>query len=387
MTIAVTTSTRRNVTMGRHLAVLVGGLLLSLATPSAASVLSTLADSMAADTWAVLTTNGISGTTLMAQGASGFITGDASGGCYDPVRQKVHFIGMDHQPGTVQRHVVYDLESNTWLRQPDPPFGSGTINHGWESTTCDVTGRKLYRRNIGSLALWRYDLDTGSWTNLGTPPAAVKAYANDFAGLAFHYEMGQSGKLLMASQESGNSGVLAAYDPATGAWARLTSPTTMYANIGDVAFAEYSDVHEVTVFGGSASAFNVIGTPATSVVAAPAAPCMLRINRGGIIHADPATGNFVLLCGSGTASWHIYNPITNAWAAKPTPSSVPNHILNVSSSAGTWPTWGVVAFPIADHGVILYVKCRAAGCETRLYKGGPFTPPPVPVPPTQLQVQ
>jgi hypothetical protein len=299
------------------------------------------------------------------------------------MRQRAHFVGTDHvgfsEPA---RHLIYTASTNTWTRQTNPPF-SGTILHAWEGNTCDVRGRQLYRINLGGFQIWRMNLDTLAWSNLGAPSTSILLDpGSGIPGMAIHYTRGSAGQLLLAVRDSGTDGAIAAYDIATNTWTRLQGGLSGFAAASG--FAEYSEVHHVTFFGGSGGPPRVINTAGT-ITTAPGYPaCGPSLNRNGILHGDPGTGNIVMLCGGSAASWHIFNPTTNAWTTKATPGSLTNHILNFPSDAGTWPTWGVIGIPITDHGVIMYVKCNGGGCGVRLYKGGMFTLPVAPAAPTGL---
>ena len=355
---------------------------------STASVLASTADAMAPDTWAVLNTNGISSTTLIEPGfSSDNITSDASRGCWDTVQQRAHFTGQDHTSGTTpMRHVVYDAATNTWIRMADPPFGGsadGTVSHNWNYQACDPRGRTMYRGRIGTLNVWRYNFDTQTWTSMGKPPDTVMAYPDGFAGFSFNPDRGASGQLMIAGLESGTSGLLIRYDVATNSWARVT-PSLLAGFPSPYSFSDYSPTYKAVFFGNSTTARTLFSGTSDTVTQAPTTPCEAGENRQGIVHADPATGNFVLLCGPSTASWFIFNPSTNTWATKPTPSSITNHILNFPTGGPNNPTWGAIGIPILDHGVIMYVKCNQTSCGVRLYKGGAFTAGVSPAAPTGL---
>jgi hypothetical protein len=339
---------------------------------SGTSVLSTLADSMSADSWAALTTPASCNTTTTLLEVGGSIFKDASQGAYDPVLQQIHFIGK----GTtgVVRHVVYDLATNACTLRTTPPW-SQTDDHSYEyGPTIDARGRILYRGHAGTLAIERYNLDTQTWQSSVTPSGAVAANVNGFQANAFHYERGTAGQLILAGLESGGNGVLYEYDPTANTFARLNGGALLSGFV-DFSAAEYSEVHKVTFFGGRGGTYRQMNTRGTiSTVSTTGMLCQPGINRDGILQADPVTGNFVLLCGGGTSSWQIYNPTTNVWTAKTAPGSVANHILQVIAPTGFGQTYGKVGVPISNHGVILYVGCNnGVDCQMRLYKGGAFT--------------
>jgi hypothetical protein len=303
-----------------------------------ASVLASTADAMAPDSWAVLNTNGVGCNTLLEcaePGNADNITSDATRGCWDPVLQQFHFTGQDHtNAAPPPRHVVYDAGTNTWSQRALPPFGSGRVNHGWNYQACDWKGRAMYRSFFASLQVWKYDFDAQTWTNIGTPPSSVASYADGFNGYGFNPMLGTKGWLVVTGDESDVNGVLYRYDPAGGGFARITPNLMPGYPGGAYAWVEYSDVHKMMVFGGGSNTFRRLSQNLTIDNAATAPGCTIGNNRTGILHNEPSTGNFVLLCGPSSASWHIYNPVTDSWTTKATPSSITNHILNFPTPTG-----------------------------------------------------
>lgn len=347
------------------------------------SVLSTAADSMPPDSWAVLSTNGISTSTLLeSASATGMITGDVSRGCWDPVGQKMHFIGQGHSgipTAGPLRHVVYDAATNTWSRLTDVPWnpqGSNSIEHNWNYQGCDSRGRVIYRGAQSVLTVRKYDIGSATWSTVAAVPSNVQSYPG-FNGFTFHQGRGGYGRLIVTGLENcPDQGALTEYDPNTNTWARITPGLLSgYSPGGNCSgtpysFAEYSDVTKVAMFGGGATTrlVDARGTLTTT----SAIPCEANENRHGLIHADPATGNFVLLCGDNPGSWYVYNVASNTWNAKPATNTISAHIGNFPNTQLTAQTWGVFGTPIWDHGVIMYVKCNASACQVSLYKGGPF---------------
>jgi hypothetical protein len=343
------------------------------------SALANVADSLSADSWGVLTIpescNSIN--TLLESSATGNITSDASQGAYDPVKQQIHFIGKGAQAGSAIRHVVYDLATNTCTVRPTPSWSDSGANRGQAyefGPTIDARGRILYRGHPNTLAIERYNLDSQTWLSPVTPGTGVTANTSGFHANAFHYERGAAGQLILVGLESSGSGVLYTYDPTSNSFARLNGGAVL-SGFNDYSVAEYSEIHKVTLFGGRNGTYRQVDTRGTiTTISTSGMGCQPYTNRDGILHADPVTGNFVLLCGASGSSWHIYNPITNTWTTKTAPGSLTNHILKVTPAPGSGQTWGVIGVPISDHGVILYVACDAgSACQMRLYKGGKFT--------------
>ena len=118
--------------------------ILALLLPTAAwsqSALEVTADAMAADSWAVPTMTNVN-IFLDPEAASGFITEDGVRGCWDPVLQRAHFVGVGHHnPPAAERHVMFTASTNTWTERANPPFGTSSIHHGWDGNVCDPIGR------------------------------------------------------------------------------------------------------------------------------------------------------------------------------------------------------------------------------------------------------
>jgi len=131
----------------------------------------------------------------------------------------------------------------------------------------------------------------------------LKSYP-DLVGLAWNPDRGTAGQLILVGVENGSQGVVVSYNPPTNTWATISSQ--LFGFDSTVQFAEYAPISKYTMIGSDSVAWTL--SPQGAITNVPAYPsCYPRINRNGIIHADPVTGNFVMLCGAGSASWHIYN--------------------------------------------------------------------------------
>jgi hypothetical protein len=387
------------------------------------SVLQQTADAMAPDTWAVLTPanpNGGAGNPCVGSAVlgsttciflentprTGFITGDAFRGCWDVVRQEAHFLGKGHtDTAEPKRHVVYSAVDNLWRRRADAPWAlavvGGTDHAFTYGPICDSRGRRLYMGEYNTLTLHIYDLDTQTWlADRTVTPGLGLSYTLSLKGMEFAYDMGARGLLLYAGTEGGSTAVMVAYDPVQDAWQKVPVATNSFGDCASLStWMSHSEIHGTTLFGcggGSLTSYfraltragrpSGASTPGTLDTTAPATVCTGAVNRGALHHNDPATGNMVQLCGGDDGSgsqpglppaWNIYNPITNAWTAKPAPGGITNHILNALPIADThpWPLWGTIGIPILDQGVIMYLACNPSQCQFRLYKGGSFGPP------------
>ena len=331
-------------------------------TTGSGSVLQNLVDNMVAGEWCVLP---VAGTMSMFLQSGTNIVGDATGGVWDNVRKEAHFLGgADSACGPCRMiQAVYVESTNTWTVRTDPlPFTGN--RHGWDGNAIDVRGRRHYRVNgLGDQSTWVQNLDTFAWSQIATDP-----FPSGQQGAAWHPERGSSGQLVVIGVESGIDGALRVLgSEGVGGFTQLGG---LLANIGSNAFAEYSEIYKVTIFGGEAGGIYRLDARGT-VTAMPAAPCQIRQNREGILHADPATGDLVLLCPDVT--WHKLNPTgAGSWTTQPAPGGIANHVLNfLQPELGR--TWGKIGVPVSTHGAIMYVACDYGSCGTYLYKSSAWT--------------
>jgi hypothetical protein len=79
---------------------------------------------------------------------------------------------------------------------------------------------------------------------------------------------------------------------------------------------------------------------------------------------NPANGNFITMLDANT--WHDFDPLANTWTRRSGQAQVlapPNH-------TSSWPTFGVIAVPVFEYGVIVFVKCYngSGGVQMWLFK-------------------
>jgi len=338
----------------------------SLNVASTGSTLESLAVSMQPGTWAQLNTNNINpALTSSPGGLTGTILTYAEYIKWDPVRHRLHFIGGDHN-GTSQtqwmKHVRYDEVSNSWTELPsqswfDIPSGLG--RHGLDHGAIDPEKGYLYFRKHDALNVYRYNLDTGTWTQM--PNNNIIQYNSCCVGIEYFPEL--HGVLWIGGENGVNAGITRLNDQ-TGQWDRIAQPAA-YPMGGYENFAEYNPVHKVVLFGGGVGG---IGgkkiyklDPLGVVTALRDAPVELGI-LNSIVTVDPVSGDYLVF--THNEEFYAYNIITDTWLLKGTGSSVP-----IWTTSYGYPVHGVVGGGINTYGVNVFVTCDGRNaCTVNLYK-------------------
>jgi|CXWL01.1.fsa_nt_gi hypothetical protein len=343
-----------------------------------ASPLSDLAGSLQPGQWAQLATSNIDPTLTGTQGASGFTFGYADKGVWDPISRQFFFIGSDHSPvPAIPRFVSFTESTNRWQILPTPAWFpsnlTGTAMHGYQHTTLDVAGRALYHRPYGQTVIHALNLTTGAWSDL--PANGAVGYNSCCVGVEYFPERGS---ITWASVENGNLGGLTEFR--NGNWGRVGLANIAMGALHN--FALYSPVHKVVVFGGGNGSSDVYRLSASGTVdTMGAAPVSLAVQTS-VQTVDPVSGNLIIL----DDSQHLrsYNPVTDTWVLH---TGTPSIFTGPNNSPAVH---GIVAAPVSNHGVVMFVKCAQSGttCTVWLYKHAAGTGADLMAPsaPVQLEV-
>jgi hypothetical protein len=347
-------------------------LFLLMVSPLRASVLSDTVAKMAPGSWATLVTNNINPTFADSQGDSGYITPYAEYLKWDPVSHRLFFLGGDHYlSGTpVMRHVQYDENTNTWSTLPQQSWFSAFSSHGYDHGALDPVHRFFYFRPPGDLTLHRWNIDTGTWTNM--PQNNVIQFDACCVGIDYFPELKG---VVWISDENNNLGGVTRLDDATGQWTRV-GQAAAYQMGGYQNIARYNPVYKVFVFGGG----NEAGAPndplkmwkldaSGNVTALKDAPFVLGTYRS-IFTVDPVSGKY-LVFNSNSQFW-TYDVVADAWALQASGSQVPfwtDYYLDPAGGTAVDPIFEVVAGPVDTYGVNAIVACNGpSGCKIYLYK-------------------
>ncbi|HET6583103.1 MAG TPA: hypothetical protein VFG69_06645 [Nannocystaceae bacterium] len=347
----ITANTPQLVRLGWILGALVLGLESSRAS---ASPLSELAASLEPGEWGELATEEIDAV-LSASGASGIQIPYAEDIVWDPQTQQLHFLGGDH--ADIADHISYSADTNTWQTLERPSWiGEGTM-HGYDHSAIDVGRRFVYHRPFANNVVHRYDIDSDTWTMLPSPPDEGTSCCD---ALEFFPDM---------------DGILWAHHSYFELW--LFAESTQEWTLVDDSLpagttwevAEYNPVHRLVLFTSAETMYQLANDGAVTEIGPLGAPIYDGTGYNGVLTVDPVSGDFLVStpAGEGDRTFHVYGVIENAWAELPTQPD-----LDLTST-------GMVATPIADHGVTLFVYCHGGTpCGVLAYKHAPFDAPPDP---------
>lgn len=309
------------------------------------SDLSDLCASLGATEWGELPTTGIVAALCGLDGASGSLLGYSSKGVWDPDTQCAYHIGADHLASQGPQLVKFAAATNTFSRLTRPSWLSGlTFFHGYEHTTIDVIGRRIYhrQRNSGFVRTWDFDDDpSDTW--------GVLAEETTFGGgsdeaIEWFPEMDRL--IWPRIGGSASAGRLIKYE--AGAWASVATGISMGPD-GTYAFCDYNPVHQLCCFWNSDG--NVMYTvDASGTVTNRGTPPMDLYDGTGYlatITVDPLSGDYLILTASDAEkTLYRWDPTTSITTASTVSST------NKPSLADTF----VVGIPLdEDLGAILYL--------------------------------
>src|SRR5438105_2966147 len=336
---------------------------------AASTALGNLVASMQPGTWAQLITDNINPTLSNPGGASGIIFGYTEYIKWDPVGRRLYYLGGDHATsGTpVMRHVQYDEASNSWSILPEQSWFTAFASHGYDHGAIDPAHRFFYFRPPGNLNVYRYNMDTGAWTQM--PANNVIQYNSCCVGMDYFPELHG---VMWAGDESGDNGGVTRLNDATGQWDRM-GQAAAYA-MGDYHnFAEYNPIRHVMVFGGGesgAATRKMWKLDATGAVTPlNDAPVNIGI-QSSIFTVDPVSGDYLVF--TSTNQFYVYNVVTDTWTLRASGSAVPIWTTQYAD-----PVHGVVGGPIDSYGANVFVTCDgASNCKVNIYKHSGSSPPP-----------
>jgi hypothetical protein len=354
-------TSRKSIVFGWGLAILgAGGFALQIEGVEA-SALSDLVATMQPGQWRELMTNNIN-PTLSAGGASGIVFGYTESARWDPVSRQLFFAGGDHND--LAQFISYKESNNTWQRLPRPGWMPSSTMHGYDHSAVDPAGRYFYHRPYNSTTIQRYHIDNQSWSAIAALPGSVMGYNNCCVGVDWFPELGA---LVYASSENGPLGSLAKWTASNNTWTRVTQPTLTIG--GYHSFAEYNPVHKLVLFGGGndPGSRNIYKVDASGqVTALNQAPVKLAI-QDSIVTVDPLGGDYLVF--TTARQFYVYRVQNDSWSLQNGGTSLPIWTTNFGN-----PVHGVVATPLSNFGVTLFVTCNGSNaCKVHLYKHAPGT--------------
>jgi hypothetical protein len=307
-----------------------------------------LAASMKPGDWAELVTAGIV-EAHRATGASGAIFGYSEDGAWDPASLTWLYVGSDHEfRRGARRFVTYSALTNAWRVMPSAEWIDAGMGHGYDHNAINPAKGIFYHFPYGSgrRVVHAYDIAKGEWSDL--PPLNPPEYLTVAAGVEYFPEMGG---LFVANCQGGSAYL---FKDETRQWVTLAKdlPKTSYH-----AFAEYSPMHKVMIFGGGGG-----GDPARLLLKCDADGKITRLKdapfplgvRNTIIVADPVSGDFLVFTRRG--EFYVYDVAKDAWTrqeGEAPPIFSPTRVAEDK-------VWHVNATPVSNYGVVMFVKYYSA---------------------------
>ncbi|MCE9530564.1 MAG: hypothetical protein K8T89_05455 [Planctomycetes bacterium] len=261
---------------------------------------------------------------------------------WNPVTKQVMFIGQDHLKPP-PRFIIYDAGKNAWKAMPTPKWAEPLKwFHAYENNAIDPATGRFFHHPSASLIVHQFDPVKDEWTTL---PELSKAPTGHGTALEFFPERKGLVRVL--------NGSVHFYDETTKAWSLLKDKLPMgpYHNV-----AAYSAKHKCVFFGGGNDSKNLYKLDADGkITPLREAPAIFGIGRA-IITCDPVSGNFLIFASDDRV--HRYDPVADSW----------NEVKTESPLAQKGTSHRILAIPIAEHGVIMFVTAPGKGGKVWLYR-------------------
>jgi hypothetical protein len=336
----------------------------AMASTLVGTSLSTLAASMQPGSWAELTpmsnwnSGGILSPTDLGCSSSDYITQYADKAAWDPIDNRLMFVGQAHGNCYGGRFVLYTESTNAWTEGPWMPgvCQSGTasnpcFSHAFGHNTADPVSGDMYFRQAYTLKFFRFH--AGAWVSLPAPPMQ----SSQCCGVLEYFP--DMSRAIFIDSDWG----VWAYDPAANRWGQLANTNVANATAGlpnlpmasNDSFGVYDPVAKVLLFGETKNLYRMDAKGVITKLSAP--PVALGVVNA-VTTVDPASGRYVVLSGS---SVYQYDPTAGAWGTVAT--TVPAVLTGLGGIGD-----GLIAAPIGAYGVIMYVKYDFTQSAVYLYK-------------------
>jgi hypothetical protein len=309
--------------------------------------LSALAASMQPGTWARLQTNGLTNELMVIQ--PNHILGYADSAVWDPRSKQFMIVGGSHAPDANpnQRHIVYSETTNSWRQEANQSWfcGNGCVSHAYDNHALDpTTGAMFYKKFYGT-TVYKYDIASKTWSTIAPLPGSPDSLG--LGGFAYFPELGG---LVYAAY-----GTVYLWKPAENRWTILASnlPMSSYHS-----FAEYNPVHKVVLFGGGEDSSDLYKLDRNGTVTRLKNAPLSRWIPETTVTVDPVSGDFLVLRRQASPLFYRYDVLADSWQALP---------VYPFASANN-PDLSAVAAPIAEYGVVMFLKYGWDPGEVYLYK-------------------
>jgi hypothetical protein len=313
-----------------------------------ATVLGDLAAGMQPGTWVEITGMGNFDGDLFTDGCPSGILAFSECAVWNPASEELYFLGSG--PGftkgeTCGRFVRYRSRENQWDLLPKPTLFSGT--HSYDHNTLDPGTQTLYHRPYKGTTIYQYHIPTARWSALPRIPDNVIGYVQVAGALEYFPEM--NGLIFI------NSSRALYFNFSNKTWSILKSNL----QIGNHScFAEYNPVAKVVIFGGGNDSYDLYKIYATGQVTKMQDTPFIVRSVSTVTSVDVTTGKYIVLWDS--QRFYEYDVITDTWTKLNNP---PAYIFNWGNDPGM-----IIATPISNFGVNMYVKNRTGTAGAYLYK-------------------
>jgi hypothetical protein len=346
-------------------------LILLLMTPNVARAtpLGDLAASMQPGTWAELVTSNIG--VLNQNGTDGNILPYAADAGWDPNSRKLIYVGNDHIDSITSQadhFVIYNADTNSWQNMSPPPWSTpGVTDHGYYEHGVNPANGNVYRRGgKNSPIFYKYNITTNSWTAL--PANNFLSQSSCCSAVDYFPELGG---LINTQGGEWGGGVVDLFNESTQQWSRLAqnlSPMTGPT----FTLGVYNPIYKVMVFGQSGAFYKLDSAGTVTRLSNPPVTFYDGTGYLGILTVDPVGGKYLFLTPT-NRQLYAYDLATDTWQTQSS-SNKPN-LINYS----------VIAAPISNYGIIMFVACQGVSCHVYLYKHSDSnSPPPSPTPTVTL---
>lgn len=327
--------------------------------PSGPTALSTAAAALAAGQWATFTCNYPSTlTSLIFAGGVKYIVEYADKMVWDSVRQQIYFTGGGHSED--EKTIVYHDVTNTWEDLGTPPWYTqlpGNAIHGYQHNT--YANGVQYYGIFASRTIRTRDVENDTWSTIDT------SGINQFSGLTGAVEWFPTygaGSLMIVQGGGVDDGPGTVLRRSGGSWTEIGTPNMgAYHNIG-----VYSSILDLVFFGGgNGSKKTYILTNAGTITAKTDCPSIFGITTA-VSTWDPVSGKLLVFDG-GAQVLRLFDHVGNSWSTDAT--APPAGFWNTSSLYGALPAFGIIACPIPDYGVTLFISISNGTPQVYLRKG------------------
>ncbi|MGE3805093.1 MAG: amidohydrolase family protein, partial [Gemmataceae bacterium] len=306
-----------------------------------------LAASMKPGTWAELKTDGLTADLLKVQ--NHHILEYTAAGTWAPKSQQFLFVGQGHY--SALKFIRFDAAANTWKLLPTPSWwqgdaetGKGPIGHAYYNNTIDPDKGLLYHHQSATRLVHRYDVAKDEWTTL---PEIKDAATGHGTAIAYFPERNGLVRVL--------GGNVHCFDEGKQAWSKLNTEKLAMGPYHNV--ARYSPGHQLVLFGGGNGSKHLYTLDAQGNIARlDDAPVEIGINTA-LVTVDPVTGDFLVL--HRDDKFFALNPSTGKWRELST-EGMPFAMKGSS--------FDVIAAPVKNHGVTMFVTAPRKGLKVCLYK-------------------